>query len=173
MDSSSQKTGAIQAELARRHKATATTVTGLLIATILLSFVAFLSKGFLWPQINPPLDIALRISILIFGFGSIALRRTKFSAMRLQDIGGLEGASGLLRTLEKTTLQVALIGAAISAMGFIAMLLTGNDFYTYGAGLVGLAVLLYCYPTRSSWVRTLQQFALNPAETDAATPANR
>lgn len=57
--------------------------------------------------------------------------------------------------------------------GFIAMLLTGNDFYTYGAGLVGLAVLLYCYPTRSSWVRTLQQFALNPAETDAATPANR
>src|SRR5688572_9197013 len=105
MDSSKKKF-AVQAELSRRHKATAITVAGLLIATILLSFVAFLSKNFLRPQNNPPLDIALRISILIFGLGAIVLRRTRFSAMRLQDIGGLEGASGLLRTLEKTTLLV-------------------------------------------------------------------
>lgn len=167
MDSSNQQAGAIQSELLRRHKATATTVASLLIATVLLSMVAFLTKSFLRQQNNPLLDIALRISILIFGLGSIALRRTKFSAMRLQDIGALEGASGLLRTLEKTTLQVAFIGAAISAMGFIATLLTGNDFYTYGAGLVGLAVLLYCFPTRSSWQRTVQQFAQNQA---SATP---
>ena len=164
MDSSKKKF-AVQAELSRRHKATAITVAGLLIATILLSFVTFLSKNFLRPQNNPPLDIALRISILIFGLGAIVLRRTRFSAMRLQDIGGLEGASGLLRTLEKTTLLVALIGAAISVMGFVATLLSGNDFYTYGAGLVGVAVLLYCYPTRSSWERTLQQFAGDAVET--------
>lgn len=164
---SQSKTAAVDAELGRRHKATAITVAGLLIATILLSLVAFISKGFLRPQNNPSLDIALRISILIFGLGAIALRRTRFSAMRLQDIGGLAGASGLLRTLEKTTLLVAVIGAGIAVMGFIATLLSGNDFYTYGAGLVGAAVLLYCYPTRSSWHRTLQQFAANYVETSA------
>ncbi len=166
---SNQSEGSIETELVRRHKTTATTVGGLLVATILLAIAAYISKSFLRQQHNPFLDIALRITILIFGMGSIVLRRTRFATMRLQDIGALAGASGLLRTLEKTTLQVALIGAAISLMGFISTLLTGNDFYTYGAGLVGFAVLLYCYTTRSSWSRTLQQFALNPAETGPPT----
>lgn len=159
-----QLTESIESELLRRHKTTATTVGGLLVATILLAIAAFISKSFLRQQHNPFLDIVLRITILIFGLGSIALRRTRFATMRLQDIGALAGASGLLRTLEKTTLQVALIGAAISAMGFTATLLTGNDFYTYGATVVAVAVLLYSFPTRSSWQRTLQQFAQVPAD---------
>jgi hypothetical protein len=79
--------------------------------------------------------------------------------MRLQDIAALNGASGLLQTLEKTTLQVALLGSVIAVIGFVATVLTGNDFYTYGAGLVSFAVLLYVYPTRKSWVRTLRQFS--------------
>lgn len=153
----------------RRHKATATTVGGLMIASVLLAVAAYVSKGFLRQQNNSYLDVALRITILIFGLGSIALRRTRFATMRLQDIGALSGASGLLRTLEKTTIQVALIGAAISAMGFISTLLTGNDFYTYGACLVALFVMLYCFPTLSSWRRTLEQFAQVPA--DPAAPA--
>lgn len=159
MESSNQIARNIQSELIRRHKVASTTVAGLLITTILLSIVAFLGRSFLRQQPNPPLDIALRIVILSFGLGSIALRRTKFAAMRLQDISALRGAPGLLSTLEKTTLQVSLLGAAIAAMGLIATLITGNDFYTYGAGLVAVAVLLYCYPTRRSWQRTLQQFA--------------
>jgi hypothetical protein len=154
---------AVERELQRRHKAAATTVLGLLVASILLAIIAYLSKRFLREQPNPALDIALRITILIFGLGSVALRRTRFSTMRLQDIGALAGPSGLLRTLEKTTLQVALLGAAISAMGFVATLMTGNDFYTYGATLVAVAVLLYCFPTQTSWRRTLQQFPPNSA----------
>ena len=164
MQSSNEVNADIQSELTRRHKAASTTVAGLLIATILLSVVAFLGKGFLRQQNNPPLDIALRITILCLGLGSVALRRTRFAAMRLRDIAGINGASGLLSTMEKTTLQVALLGAAIAAVGFIATLITGNDFYTYGAGLVAIAVLLYCYPVRSAWQRTLQQFA--PRSTD-------
>ncbi len=159
MESSKQIARNIQSELIRRHKVASTTVAGLLIATILLSIVAFLGRGFLRQQQNPSLDIALRIVILSFGLGSIALRRTKFAAMRLQDISAQGGARGLLSTLEKTTLQVALLGAAIAAMGLIATLITGNEFYTYGAGLVAVAVLFHCYPTRKSWQRTLQQFA--------------
>lgn len=165
--------GTIDDELARRHKATATTVAGLLAATILLCVVAFFIKKFLVSQHNPSLDIAVRITIMIFGLGSIVLRRTRFSTMRLQDIGALGGAPALLRTLEKTTLQVALIGAALTVMGFTATLLTGNDFYTYGAGIVAIAILLYCYPTRTSWQRTLQQFARVPADSGSPTPPNQ
>lgn len=149
----------------RRHKAAATTVVGLLIATVLLCVVAFLSKKFLVPKNDSSLDFAMRITIVIFGLGSIVLRRTRFSTMRLQDIGGLGGASALLKTLEKTTLQIALIGAALSVLGFTSTLLTGNVFYTYGAGLIALVILLYCYPTQTSWQRTILRFARMDTET--------
>jgi hypothetical protein len=149
----------VEAELQTRHKAAARTVIGLLIGTVLLCVIAYLSKRFVTPQNNPSLDIGVRITIMIFGLGSIVLRRTRFATMRLQDIGALGGPSALLRTLEKTTLQVALIGAALSVLGFVSTLMTGNDFYTYGAGIIAIVVLLYCYPTKTSWIRTIQRFA--------------
>jgi hypothetical protein len=147
-----------QAELARRHKATATTVIGLLVATILLCVIAFLGRPYFRQQANPPLDVAVRIVILVLGLGAVVWRRTKFATMRLQDIVGLAGVSGLLRTLEKTTIQIALLGAGITAIGFIATLLTGNDWYTYWAGAIAVIVYIYCYPTRSSWLRALYRF---------------
>ncbi|MFN2492370.1 MAG: hypothetical protein ABR501_05745 [Pyrinomonadaceae bacterium] len=162
METSTQQNESVQSELTRRHKATSTTVLALLIAVGLLCILAFVTKKFLPQQNNPPLDIAVRISILIFGLGAVALRRTKFAAMRLQDIASLKGASGLLITLQRTTLQVALLGGFIAAMGFVATLFTGNDFYTYGAGLVALAVLLYSYPVRSSWQKAVKKFSSPP-----------
>ena len=149
----------VEKELLRRHKAASTTVIGLLIATVLLCVIAYLSRRFLAPQNNPSLDIGVRIVIMIFGLGSIVLRRTRFATMRLQDIGGLGGPSALLKTLEKTTLQVALIAASLSILGFVATLLTANDFYSYGAGLIAVVILVYCYPTKTSWIRTIQRFA--------------
>jgi len=147
-----------QGELMRRHKTASLTVRVLLALTIALSLAAFVGRNHFRQQDNPTLDAAVRVTILIFGLGSVVLRRTRFSAMRLKDIAALRGISGLLVTLEKTTLQVALLGAAASVFGFIATLMTGNDFYAYGAGLVGLVVLLYCYPTRTSWQKAVIQF---------------
>ena len=152
-----------QSELARRHKAAATTVLGLLVATVLLSVVAFLAKPYFTERPNVVLDMAVRIVILIFGLGAVVWRRTKFQTMRLQDITGLAGVSGLLKTLEKTTIQLALLGAAIASIGFIATLMTGNERYTYWAGAIAVIVFVYCYPTRQSWLRALYRFAEKPA----------
>lgn len=147
-----------QAELTRRHKSAATTVLGLLVATILLSVVAFLARPYLVQKPNLVLDMAVRILILIMGLGAVVWRRTKFQPMRLQDIAGLAGVTGLLKTLEKTTLQLALLGAGIATIGFIATLTTGFAAYTYLAGAVAVIVLVYCYPTKSSWLRALYRF---------------
>jgi hypothetical protein len=147
-----------QAEVARRHKAAATTVLGLLVATILLSIVAFLAGPYLIEKPNPPLDIAVRILILILGLGAVVWRRTKFQSMRLQDIAGLAGVTGLLKTLEKTTVQIALLGAAIALTGFICTLITGNQRYSYWAGAIAVIVFVYCYPTKASWLRALYRF---------------
>lgn len=161
METSTQPKPSATSELDRRHKSTRTTVLALLVGVLLLCALAYVSKRFLIPKNNASLDIAVRITILIFGLGAVALRRTKFSAMRLQDIAGLKGRTGLLITLQRTTLQVALLGVVIAVVGFIATLMTANDFYSYGACLVAIAVLLYCYPTRTSWERALQRFAPN------------
>ena len=147
-----------QSELARRHKAAATTVLGLLVATVLLSVVAFLAKPYFTEQPNVVLDMAVRIVILILGLGAVVWRRTKFQTMRLQDIAGVAGVSGLLITLEKTTIQLALLGAGIASIGFVATLMTGNERYTFWAGAIAVIVFIYCYPTRQSWLRALYRF---------------
>jgi hypothetical protein len=151
-----------QAELARRHKAAATTVLGLLVATILLSVVAFLARPYFIEQPNLVLDMAVRIVILVLGLGAVVWRRTKFHTMRLQDIVGVAGITGLLKTLEKTTIQLSLLATAIASIGFVATLATGNDRYTYWAGAIAVIVFVYCYPTKSSWLRTLYRFTEQP-----------
>jgi hypothetical protein len=169
MSPSTALSASVQAELTRRHKSTTTTVISLLVAVVFLCVLAIVSQKFLTQRNNPSLDIAVRVSILIFGLGAIALRRTQFAKMRLQDIAGLQGASGLLITLQRTTLRVAMIGIAIAIIGFISTLATGTPLYTYQAGVVAAAVLLYCYPVRRSWEQAVQRFSTgednaNPAE---------
>jgi len=148
-----------QAELARRHKAAATTVAGLLVATVLLSIVAFISRPYLVEKpVNLPLDYATRFIVLFFGLGAVAWRRNRLAAMRLQDIAGLEGVTGLVKTLEKTTVQLALMAVAIATLGFIVTLISGNDLYTYWACTIAVVVLVYCYPSKSSWLKTVYYF---------------
>jgi len=148
-----------QAELARRHKSAATTVAGLFIATVLLSIVAFLARPYLIEKPpNLPLDMAVRILVLVLGLGTIIWRRNKLSPMRLQDIAGLQGVSGLVKTLEKVTIQMAILAESIATIGFIVTLVTGNELYTYWSGAIAAVVLVYCYPTKSSWLRMVYYF---------------
>lgn len=168
METSNALTANVQSELTRRHKRTATTVLSLLVAVVLLCVLAFVSQKFLTQRNNPSLHMPVLITILIFGLGAIAFRRTKFATMRLQDIAALEGASGLLISLQRTTLQVALIGTAVAVIGFVATVLMGDPSYTYRAGVVAAGVLLYGYPVRTSWEEAVRRFSpesgSNPVE---------
>src|SRR4029078_591307 len=133
MANSNPLTANVRAELVRRHKSTATTVLSLLVAVVLLCVLAFVIQKFLTERSSPPLDRAVRIGILMFGLGAIALRRTKCAKMRLQDIAPLQATAGLLTTLQRTTLLVALIGIAIALIGFVSTLMSGAALYTYQA----------------------------------------
>jgi peptidoglycan/LPS O-acetylase OafA/YrhL len=157
-----------QAELARKHKSAATTVVGLLVAVLLLTIVAFASRPYLIEKPpNLPLDWATRIVVLFFGLGAIAWRRSRFSPMRLQDIAGVAGVTGLIKTLEKTTIQLALMAVAIAVIGFTVTLIQGNELYTYWSCAIAVVVLIYSYPTKSSWLKTVYYFT-DPA-TEPAT----
>ncbi|HEU4796507.1 MAG TPA: hypothetical protein VFT02_12800, partial [Pyrinomonadaceae bacterium] len=136
-----------------------TTVLGLLVAVILLAIVAFVSRAYL--ELKPPnlsLDWATRLLVLFLGLGAIVWRRNRFSAMRLQDIAGVAGVSGLIKTLEKTTIQLALLAAAIAIIGFAVTLIQGNELYTYWSCAIAVVVLIYAFPTKTSWLKTVRYF---------------
>jgi hypothetical protein len=151
-----------QAELTRRHKAAATTVLGLIVATILLSVIAYLGQPYFSAVESRPIDWAFLILVLMLGLGAVAWRRTKFNPTRLQDIAGLTGVSGLIKTFEKTTLQIAVLAAGIAVIGFVATFMTGQEFYTYRASAVAVLVLVYCYPTKGSWIRAIERYTEKP-----------
>lgn len=152
------------AELSRRHKSAATAVLGLVVAIVLLCVIAYFGKAYFPQRQDPVLEMAALISMVVLGLGLIVWRRTKFSAMRLQDIGALQGAQGLLNTLQRTTKQLAIGAATIALVGFLTTIRTGDDFYTYRAAALGAAFLfIYCYPTKSSWIGTLRRFGEKPA----------
>lgn len=80
-----------------------------------------------------------------------------FSTMRLNNIATLRGISGLLATLQNTTLLLAVIGSAIAVMGFITTLLSNDWMHVRNAGVIAIAVLLYSYPSRTSWERVVHE----------------
>src|SRR3954452_18956960 len=140
-----QATENTQDELIRRHHAAVIVIVCFILLTLSLILIAFVAHQKLYRPMGPPtLPGALRIAILFFGLGAITLRRTRFAAMRLQDIAGVRGISGLLKTLQGTTVQVAMLALAIALMGFIGTILTTNEYEMLRGGLVAIAVLLYC-----------------------------
>jgi len=166
-----QTTENVQDELTRRHRSARMVIVGFILLTLALLLIAFTAHEKLYRPMGPPsLPGALRIAILFFGLGAITLRRTRFTAMRLQDIAGVRGISALLKTLEGTTVQVAMLALAIALMGFIGTILTNNEYEMLRAAPVAIAVLLYCYPRRSAWQRVVHGITeTGSADDDAPT----
>jgi hypothetical protein len=148
-----------QDELTRRHRAAARAVAAVFLFTLLLIAAALFVAPRSSLHFNPTLANTLRFTIIFLGVGAVYFRRTKFSAMRLRDIAALRGAAGLLGTLQRTTVMVALIGALIAALGFYISLLTGDGTDMIYLGIVAVAVLLYCYPRRAAWASVVDAAA--------------
>ena len=128
----------------------------------LLLVIAYFGAASIYRPGDPSLVMGLRIVIVVFGLGVFVLRRTRFVAMRLKDVAAVKGPSGLLKTLQDTTIQCASIGGAIALMGFIITIRTGDWTDMLRAVGVSVIVLIYCYPFRSAWQRALIQLAPQP-----------
>jgi len=146
-------------ELARRYRSARLVVIIFLALTLALLAVAYFATAFIYRPGDRSLVNGLRITTLVFGVGAFVLRRTRFNATRLKDIAALKGASGLLKTLQDTTVQVASIGGAVALMGFIMTILSGDWTEMLRATGVAVIVLVYCYPSRNAWRRAVQQLA--------------
>lgn len=134
-------------------------VVGFLVLDLSLLVLAYFAAERLFRPNDPSLIMGLWIAILVFGLGAFVLRRTRFAAMRLKDIAALKGTSGLLKSLQDTTIQIAFIGGAIALMGFIVTILTGDWTSMLRAAGVSAIVLIYGYPFRSAWDRVARQLS--------------
>lgn len=169
-----QSVDSTQGELERRRAAAVRVVSVVFMSTLGLGALALVIAPRLSFNSSPLAANSLLFVILFFGLGAVVFRRTRFSAMRLQDIAALRGASGLLATLERTTIYVALIGGGIAVMGFIFSLMTGDGTNMLYPGVIAVAVLLYCYPRRAAWqsvVRALAQGDSDPVRAAKGTIA--
>ena len=149
----------VQTELERRHRKASTLVLAFVVLDIALVAIAYFAADRLYRPGAPSTIMGLWIAVLVFGLGAFVLRRTRFAAMRLKDIAALKGISGLLKTLQDTTIQIAFIGGAIALMGFIITIFTREWGDMLRAGGVSAIVQIYSYPFRSSWQRTVRMLA--------------
>lgn len=169
-----QSVESTQGELERRHAAAVRVVSAAFMCTLGLSALALIVAPRLSLNVSPVTANSLLFVILFFGLGAIIFRRTRFNAMRLQNIAALRGVSGLLETLQRTTVYVALIGGGIALVGFIFTLMTGDGTNMLYPGVIAAAVLLYCYPRRASWqsvIRALAQGEGDPVRASKGTIA--
>jgi hypothetical protein len=154
-----------QNELARRHRTATLVIAGFLVLDILLLAIAFFAVERIFRPGDQGRDagiiMGLWIAVLVFGLGAFVIRRTRFAAMRLKDIAALRGLSGLLKTLQDTTIQIGCIGGAIALMGFVITILTGDWTNMLRAGGVSAIVLIYGFPFRSAWERVVNQIGVD------------
>ena len=154
----------LQNELVRRHRTAILVVAGFLILDVALVAIAFFAADRIFRPGDPSIVMGLWIAVLVSGLGAFVIRRTKFAAMRLQEVAAVKGVSGLLKTLQGTTIQIACIGGAIALMGFVITILTGDWTNMLRAGGVSAIVLVYCFPFRSAWERVVRQLGQDDQE---------
>lgn len=145
-----------QNELDSRYRMTVVVMMGSIAIAAALTTAGFL-WGESWARVGSPrMPLTLWIVIMVIGLGAFVYRRFMFAGERLRDIGILRGTSGLLRSLQATTIQLALGGTAIALLGFSILLASGNRYDMLRAGAVALIVLLYSFPQKSAWNRVVQ-----------------
>ncbi len=145
----------IRQELVKRHRLAVMAIGATMGFSLALMGIGYLHK---FPIIPSSYSLAqgLWVAIAMFGLGSIAIRRSRLTTMRLKDIAALRGLSGLLTFLQNTTFMLTLLAAAIVIMGFTNTMMTNDWLHIRNAGVITIGVLLYSYPTRTSWQRVVE-----------------
>ncbi|MCS6873917.1 MAG: hypothetical protein N2Z23_10800 [Pyrinomonadaceae bacterium] len=122
---------------------------------LLFSIIMFVSISwivdFSHSEIPFELEIALWALIVLLAVGVLLLRRFFFSWDRLKAIATSEGADYLLAELQKKTILLAIIAEAITLVGFIIVVLTGNKSSILRAAAVSLILFVMIFPRKSLW----------------------
>lgn len=105
----------------------------------------------------------LWITILAVALSSFLLRRLIFSSDALRDTMTIEGAHGLLKSLQTKSIAVAFLGVIIAILGFIVTLISGNFTDMLRAAIISAIVIFVVFinfPRKNAWQRLLAHSGL-------------
>lgn len=92
---------------------------------------------------------------LFAGLAVVALRRFWMTFLR----GGKKTAAVVLNKLRLLALLSSALGEIVAIIGFVAFSLSGDYQFCWRLGIVGLLLILYSFPRRWEWERTLATHA--------------
>ncbi len=96
----------------------------------------------------------LYLAAIVIGLGAVTLRRLLHWRLRSRPVAQPRIAETLSQ-LGIVSITGAALGEAISILGLIACLLTGDFEYSWRLGVIGLMLIAYSFPRRREWERTL------------------
>jgi len=96
-------------------------------------------------------------SVFVVSVGVIVLRRWFLSVGRLGRAAERRGMAGVVDHLLKATIVLGAASEVVLLLGFVLSLLTRVFEDMWRLGGIGLILLLYTYPWRSTWSRAIER----------------
>jgi hypothetical protein len=142
-------------EFEKRYRATVFIVIAQIFFTILLIAAALLIVSKI--EISDPAQnlSTLWVAVVFIAIGSFVLRRLFFNWERLKNIALLKGFSGVLKSLQTSTIILGGIAELVTIIGLIITVFSGNSFDMLRAGAVALIVFLINFPRKSVWKKII------------------
>ena len=138
-------------EFEKRYRAT----VFIFIAQIFFTFVLIAAALFLASKIevsDPTQNLStLWVAVVFIAIGGFVLRRVFFNWERLKNIKLIKGFSGLLKSLQTSTIILGGIAELITVIGLVITIFSGNNFDILRAGAVALIVFMINFPRKSVW----------------------
>ena len=150
----SATSGNFSAELEQRYRATAMKLNVMILLTAAVTGIGVVGHEVMHRPGHESNLGFVSIVIVMLAIGAIVLRRTRFRAMRLQDVAALRGITGLLKSLQNTTLEIGYAALAIALLGFVGTILSGN-YEVLRTGVIAIVLFIYCYPKKRAWERVV------------------
>lgn len=138
-------------ELEKRYRMTVFIVLGQIFVSLILVFAGL----FIAPKIPTALTeqdfTTIWVGVLFIAVGSFILRRMFFNWERLKNIAILKNISGLLATLQRNSIILAIFALVVAILGLVITALTGNGTDMLRAGVIALVVFVINFPRKKVW----------------------
>jgi hypothetical protein len=107
---------------------------------------------------------------IVIGLLVVAMRRIVLSKL-VMGPAATRGVQAVLNILQAMTVICSALAEAAAIAGLVLYLLTGDYQYSWRLGLVGLFLLIYSFPRRGEWERSVAESAkIQSGHPQAAKP---
>ncbi len=140
-----------QAALESRYQMTAKVITAQIVFTVAVTAAVWFIAPSNHKSVSPQTVTTLWTAIFFLAIGAFVLRRLFFRWDRLKDIVLLKGIAGLIGTLQRNAILLAVFATLLPIIGAVISVLSGATFEVIRAEIVALIVFIINFPRQSVW----------------------